>query len=89
MRGPWEWCQDTSNDNLKEGGGKTPEEIRDSNRRVLRGGAFADPDSLMRASITASNFTKIEVDHYGFRVARTLPPGTFTALPLTSPKGSQ
>jgi formylglycine-generating enzyme required for sulfatase activity len=57
-------------------------------RRVLRGGSFNYRASGVRSAFLVSYVPTYRSDVNGFRVARTLPLGSFTALPLT-PTGSE
>ena len=57
--------------------------ITDNNSRVLRGGGFASPALALRSALRLSHQPENRTSSVGFRVARTLPLGTFTALPPT------
>ncbi len=93
-----EWCQDEiffyrsgtldnpSTDN--EYKSDIEKGIFDKSRRVLRGGSFTFQASSVRSANRYSNVPTYRDYYIGFRLARTLPLGSFTALPLTSPKGS-
>ena len=78
----WEWCQDAIEAYNKRGDEKNTD-ISNLTGRVLRGGYFLNPASGVRSAYrninvpTRNNFN-------GFRPARTLPPGSFTALPPPS-----
>ncbi len=68
----WEWCQDVYED--KEPDGANTEEIRDTNRRVLRGGSFLHPASVARSANRLTNVPTARSYVNGFRPARTFTP---------------
>jgi formylglycine-generating enzyme required for sulfatase activity len=61
--------------------------INNDHDRVLRGGSFFDLASVLRSAVRDVNLTATRRYDFGFRPARTLPPGTITALPPTSAGG--
>jgi formylglycine-generating enzyme required for sulfatase activity len=72
----WEWTEDCSHNSYvgapKDGsawGG-------DCSRRILRGGSWYDPPSVLRSWYRKSDFPSVRNDGIGFRVARTLSAGT-------------
>ncbi len=66
----WEWCQDAYE--AQEGGdGKGIEDIRDANRRVLRGGSFDYPASYVRSALRYNDVPTNRYGGNGFRPART------------------
>ena len=90
----WEWCQDAYEAYDKGGAGKATEDIevktdKNSNvSRVLRGGSFLDLASYLRSASRLNYVPTIRDNSDGFRPARTLPLGSFTALPAT-PEGGR
>ena len=56
--------------------------INSTDSRVLRGGSFLHA-SYVRSAYRDNYVPSVRVDNVGFRPARTLPPGPFTALPPT------
>jgi formylglycine-generating enzyme required for sulfatase activity len=77
----WEWCQDAYQDYYRKGGdGKAAEDmeyitdIKGSNNRVLRGGSFTYPASLVDSASSASDRPASRFINIGFRLARTVPP---------------
>jgi sulfatase modifying factor 1 len=88
----WEWTQDAFRDQNYIG---DIVDIRDAIRkidggvsRVLRGGSFNYRASSVRSARRIDNVPASRNYFNGFRPARTLPLGTFTALPLP-PKGDE
>ncbi len=55
--------------------------------RVMRGGSFVNQASVVRSAFRASDVPTSRDNIIGFRLARTLPLGTFTALPPTAEGG--
>jgi formylglycine-generating enzyme required for sulfatase activity len=85
------WCQERFKAYPK--GNKATEDAEDepvvtsTGSRVLRGGSFIDQASNVRS---AARFNTVPTDRsnlVGFRPARTLPLGSFTALPPTAEGG--
>ena len=91
----WEWCQDVYKPYAKGRRWKGDTRIKeDDNRykyrtmsRVLRGGSFGNQASAVRSAYRRNNVPANRIDIVGFRPARTLPLGSFTALPLTPRRG--
>jgi eukaryotic-like serine/threonine-protein kinase len=84
----WEWCQNIAK--RYAAGEKAVADLEDdmsihnNNGRLVRGGSFAYLPSLMRSAYRGSNLApSVQDTNVGFRPARTLPLGFFTALPLT------
>ena len=73
----YEWCQDVYEG--KGGDGENTEDIRDTNRRVMRGGWFFIQASLLRSATRSVDVPAYRYSYFGFRLARTLP---LTALLL-------
>jgi serine/threonine protein kinase/formylglycine-generating enzyme required for sulfatase activity len=69
----WEWCQDAYNDDTTD--------VNNSTNRVLRGGSFECPASVVRSAYRSRDVPTYCSFDIGFRPARTLPLGSFTALP--------
>jgi eukaryotic-like serine/threonine-protein kinase len=91
----WQWCQNIYKAYPKGEGGNAYEDdeddigiITDQKSRVLRGGSFALRASFVRSAYRANNAPADRSYSYGFRPARTLPLGSFTALALP-PKGAK
>ena len=92
----WDWCQDTDKNRTYGEGedgtgtedivGKT--DINSREGRVLRGGSFVVQARLVRSSTRISDVPSHRAGDVGFRPARTLPLGSFTALPAT-PEGGR
>jgi serine/threonine protein kinase/formylglycine-generating enzyme required for sulfatase activity len=86
------WCQESYKGYPQ--GGKLAEDKEDglmivsTSLRALRGGSFNVPASLVRSALRNVLAPATLYDFNGFRPARTLPPGTFTALPPT-PEGGR
>jgi len=83
----WQWCQSVYLPYLKGGDNQpykdTEDEtgkIADDKSRVLRGGSFISLASVVRSANRFDNAPTYRLYIFGFRVARTLPPGSFTAL---------
>jgi formylglycine-generating enzyme required for sulfatase activity len=62
--------------------------IKPLNGRVLRGGSFNLRASVVRSANRVRNVPTTRYAYVGFRPARTLPLGSFTALPPT-PEGGR
>ena len=58
-------------------------------RRVVRGGSFSDPASHVRSAYRDLTVPADRDLMLGFRLARTLPLGSFTALPPTAEGGRE
>jgi formylglycine-generating enzyme required for sulfatase activity len=86
------WCQESYKDYQSGKEGEMVEDREDdlvilsTRSRVLRGGSFVDPASLMRSANRNLYVPTDPVVNFGFRLARTLPLGSITALPPT-PQG--
>ena len=84
----WEWCQNIYKPHAM-GENATPDidddsDVRNNVGRMLRGGGF---ESRASSGRLAYRRTYVPTDRYtflGFRPARTLPPDSLTALPITS-----
>jgi formylglycine-generating enzyme required for sulfatase activity len=87
------WCQEQyrSYAQLKSGEVSDDKEdvlvVRSTDSRVLRGGSFGDPASDVRSAVRNANAPANRLLYNGFRPARTLPLGSFTALPPTAEGG--
>jgi len=68
----WEWTQNPVSGPLSP--------VKAGIGRVLRGGSFNFQAMSLRSSHRGGNQPDYEYAYYGFRAARTLPLGTFTAL---------
>ncbi len=83
------WCQESYKDYQSGKEGEVVEDREDdlvilsTRSRVLRGGSFVDPASLMRSANRNLYVPTDPVVNFGFRLARTLPLGSLTALPPT------
>jgi serine/threonine protein kinase/formylglycine-generating enzyme required for sulfatase activity len=86
------WCQESYKTYPQ--GSKIAEDEEDSLvivstvSRVSRGGSFNLPASVVRSAQRLDGAPAYRNINFGFRPARTLPPGTFTALPPT-PEGGE
>ncbi len=69
----WEWTQNSASGSLLL--------VKDGTFRVLRGGSFIDPASNLRSALRLFSAPASRYFYNGFRPARTLPLGSFTALP--------
>jgi formylglycine-generating enzyme required for sulfatase activity len=58
--------------------------VRSTDYRVLRGCSFIDQASIVRSAYRGNYVPTIENVNIGIRPARTLPLGSFTALPHTA-----
>jgi formylglycine-generating enzyme required for sulfatase activity len=87
------WCQERyrSYAPLKSGEVSDDKEdvlvVRSTDVRVLRGGSFSSLASLVRSANRYNDVPTNRNSSSGFRPARTLPPGSFTALPPTAEGG--
>jgi formylglycine-generating enzyme required for sulfatase activity len=88
------WCQESYKGDYprgKEGEGTEDKEddlsINKTAYRVLRGGSFDLPASLVRSAYRFWDMPSDRLNLVGFRPARTLPLGSFTALPPTAAGG--
>jgi formylglycine-generating enzyme required for sulfatase activity len=87
----WVWCQDRYNAYPAGEGDKALEDQEDelvvTSDRVVRGGAFVSQASVVNSAywyhVGPANYYYAN----GFRPARTLPLGSFTALPPTAEGG--
>ena len=74
------WCQESYKEYSPDKGDEAAEDredagvVKSTNRRVLRGGSFNDPASLLRLSNRALNVPPFQNYRYGFRAARTFTP---------------
>jgi len=90
----WNWCQESAKAYPAPRNGQAVEDKEDSLTvlpsvsRVLRGGSFLNQASLVRSANRANSVPTDRGSDLGFRAARTLPLGGFTALPLT-PEGGR
>ena len=83
-----EWCHDLA---LLYKGNEDKENTNDekfvgnddNNRRVWRGGSFAARARYVRCAYRVFNAPASRLNAVGFRVARTFPLDSFTALPPT------
>jgi formylglycine-generating enzyme required for sulfatase activity len=87
------WCQESSYMSYPAGnpdGAAVDKEdglvIIATQSRLVRGGSYAYPASLVRSAARFVDVPTYRSSSYGFRPARTLPLDRFTALPAT-PKG--
>jgi serine/threonine protein kinase/formylglycine-generating enzyme required for sulfatase activity len=75
----WEWCQDQYKE-VAGGSGKAVDNIEDMRdikskpNRLLRGGSFHLPASLVRSADRTYDGPTFRSDYFGFRLARTFPP---------------
>jgi serine/threonine protein kinase/formylglycine-generating enzyme required for sulfatase activity len=89
----WEWVQYVDKRYGKGEGGKATEDIEDirdinnKDSRVLRGGSFNTEASNVRSATRINSGPTTRFGTFGFRPARTLPLGSFTALPPTPKVG--
>jgi formylglycine-generating enzyme required for sulfatase activity len=89
----WEWCQEAAGDYSKAVGDQGVEDkdgeevIIGIDDRVMRGGSFNSRASNLRASARYEQVPTYRFIAFGFRPARTLPLGSFTALPPTADGG--
>jgi formylglycine-generating enzyme required for sulfatase activity len=63
----WQWCQDV----FEVRGNEDIEDVKNSNRRVLRSGSFSYDARLVRSASRDSGNPAFNYYHCGFRVART------------------
>ena len=79
----WTWCQESFKRYPQESEAIEDQEggleVVSTTGRVLRGGSFLNPPSVVRSANRGNNLTTFRSSAFGFRLARTLPP-----LPLTS-----
>jgi len=86
------WCQESYKGYPTGKGEEAAEDKEDGSvisptkSRVLRGGSFSYPASNVRSSARNYGVPTNRNSNVGFRPSRTLPLGSFTALPLTSPR---
>jgi formylglycine-generating enzyme required for sulfatase activity len=67
----WEWCQDWYGPYGSQKVVSDPAGPAEGGRRVLRGGSFSHPSSLVRSANRSYNRPVNRFDLYGFRAART------------------
>jgi formylglycine-generating enzyme required for sulfatase activity len=85
------WCQERFK--AYPEGNKATEDTEDdlvvtsTDSRVLRGGSFITPASLVRSACRSDYVPTNRYTNIGFRPARTLRLGSFTALPATAEGG--
>jgi formylglycine-generating enzyme required for sulfatase activity len=88
------WCQEGYNVYPAGKGDEVTDDKEDNievistDGRVLRGGSFIIQASLVRAAYRNGHAPTVRNSNNGFRLARTLPLGSFTPLPLT-PEGGR
>jgi len=88
------WCQESYKAYPTGKGDEVAEDKEDQSvispaqGRVLRGGSFVHQASIVRSANRFSYAPTNRFNNYGFRPARTLPLGSFTALPFP-PKGAK
>ena len=77
----WEWCQGVYKPYPKGGHGKANDDkegdigvITGTDGRVLRGGSFVNPASIVRSAFRVSYVPTIRFNFNGFRAARTFTP---------------
>jgi eukaryotic-like serine/threonine-protein kinase len=61
--------------------------VSSTDSRVLRGGSFLNQASIVRSAFRLSYVPTFRSSSFGIRPARTLPLGSFTALPPTAERG--
>jgi serine/threonine protein kinase/formylglycine-generating enzyme required for sulfatase activity len=89
----WLWCQERYRVYPDDPGGKAIAdnedilEVRDGVHRVLRGGLYFYESVGVRSSNSAHCLPGIRFNLTSFRVARTLPPGSFAPLPTIPEEG--
>ena len=90
------WCQEGYKDYKEYIKGKAGEVVEDgeddlviagTRGRVMRGGSFVTPASSVRSALRNLDVPAYRNLIFGFRPARTLPLGSFTALPPTAEGG--
>jgi eukaryotic-like serine/threonine-protein kinase len=87
------WCQESYKRIPRTKNGDTIEDKEDAlsieatTSRVLRGGSFLNQVSFVRSAYRELNPPSFRSFNFGFRPARTLPLGSFTALPPTAGDG--
>jgi eukaryotic-like serine/threonine-protein kinase len=92
----WEWTQDVHKPYAKSGGGRVIDDtedmtnisITDTTQRVLRGGSFGTDAESVRSAHRDLNVPTSSDGTFGFRLARTLPLGSITAV-LPTPEGGR
>ena len=87
------WRQESYKSYFKTKNGEATEDKEDAlsiegtTSRVLRGGSFFALASNVRSAVRSNNVPTTRNFNVGFRLARTLPLGSFTALPPTAEGG--
>ncbi len=87
------WCQERYKEYPAGKGGGAVEDQEDelvvtsTDRRVVRGGSFSDPASHVRSAFRDLTVPTDRDLMLGFRLARTLPLGSFPALPRSAEGG--
>jgi hypothetical protein len=87
------WCQERFGEyQIKSSGISEGKEdmvlvVKGTDGRVLRGGSFVNPASIVRSANRNYDVPANRIYISGFRLARTLPLSTFTALPPTAEGG--
>ena len=87
------WCQESYKEYPSGKGEEAAEDREDglvitsTDRRVTRGGSFADQSSRLRSADRDVSMPTYNNYNYGLRLARTFPLGSFTALPPTTEGG--
>ena len=66
----WEWCEDNGADYI-EGSVTDPKGPATGERRVLRGGAFCNPEAFARSSVRSFDTPPSRYTYVGLRLART------------------
>jgi serine/threonine protein kinase/formylglycine-generating enzyme required for sulfatase activity len=91
----WEWTQSSYRSypaDSRARPAKDEEEplaVNDDSLRVLRGGSFNLQAGFARSAVRFALLPSYRSYDFGFRPARTLPPGAFTALPLVPENRSE
>ena len=91
----WTWCQEGFKpypEGEEAANDKEDDDLVVSGTRscVVRGGSYENTAANLRSAVRYRNVPPYRVDNpFGFRLARTLPLGGFTALPLPAEGGSK
>jgi formylglycine-generating enzyme required for sulfatase activity len=89
----WTWCQERFRSYAQLKSGEVSDDKEDilvvisTDIRVLRGGSFGNHASVVRSALRNYDAPANRYYGNGFRPARTLPLGSFTALPPTAEGG--